>query len=358
MGVYKRNGKWEVRFRIKGTVYYRQVPEAQNKSQAKLAESAMRLEIYEGRYGREAGTYDFVKFCREIYMPHLRGHASTHVNIGYKVETLCRYFKGKRLADITQIAVEGYRRRRLAGNSNMGRPRKAVTVKSEINTLSAILDLAIDNGLLGANPCRKVKFPRGSLRSQRERVLSRDEEKRLMPYLHGEVKSAVEIAPLTGLRRREIIDRRAEDFNAVSRTVTLTRKGGKLKTLPLSAAAWAAFELLIATAGSDGYLFRNRKGNNFTSRGGVFKNALDKAKITGFTFHDLRHTFASRLAEAGADSFEIRDYLGHSSVAMTDRYVQTDAEQLRAAVERVQGGEVVEFRRKTGQAFTSVSPEA
>ena len=348
MGVYKRKGKWEVRFSIKGEKYYRQVPEAANKAQALVAEANMRKEVYEGTWGKEVGAEDFKEYCDEFYLPHLKGHAKTYDNIKYKVDVLCRHFGGKRLKDITQIAVEGYKRARLTGNSQLGRPRKPVTVKSEINTLSAILNHAVEDGQLGTNPCRRVKFPKGSLESRRDRVLSREEEGRLVPLLSGEVLAAVRIALLTGMRRHEIIQRRASDFDPKARSVTFTRKGGKRKTLPLSDEAWRVFEGLIGAAGPDGHLFRNRRGHNFTSKGGVFKNALAKAKVHGLTFHDLRHTFATRLAASGADPFVIRDYLGHTSVSMTDRYVSTRAEDMREAVNRAAGASVVPFQRKTG----------
>lgn len=350
MGVYKRQGKWEVRFTIRGVKYYRQVPEAANKPQAVVAEANMRKEVYEGTWGKEAGTADFAAYCREGYLPHLKSHASArhYDDIAYKVGVLCHHFAGRRLKDITQVSVEGYKRARLSGNSKLGRPRKPVTVNSEIKALSAVLNHAVENGHLGLNPCRRVKFAKGSLESRRDRVLSADEEARLLPLLQGEVAAAVRIALTTGMRRLEILRRTVRDFDAAGRTVTFTRKGGKRKTLPLSDEAWGEFARLMRGAGPDGYLFRRRGGHSYTSGGSVFKSALRKAKILDFTFHDLRHTFASRLAASGCDPFVIRDYLGHSSVTMTDRYVSTRAEDMRAAVNSLKGAAVIPFARKTG----------
>jgi integrase len=73
-----------------------------------------------------------------------------------------------------------------------------------------------------------------------------------------------------------------------------------------------------------------------------------KAGVLDFTFHDLRHTFASRLAASGCEPFVIRDYLGHTSVSMTDRYVSTRAEDLREAVNNLKGASVLPFARRTG----------
>ena len=64
-----------------------------------------------------------------------------------------------------------------------------------------------------------------------------------------------------------------------------------------------------------------------------FETACRRAKITGFTFHDLRHTFASRLVRSGVDLITVKDLLGHYSVKTTERYTYSNQEQKRKAVE-------------------------
>ena len=132
MPVYQRKGKWEIRLQIKGQKYYRQVPEARNKPQARVAEAHLLKEIYEGRYGREGGELgatDFVKFCREVYLPTAEQRLKDAAHVRRTVETLCRHFRGKRLKDITPMLIESYKRTRLAGNSRLCRPRHPATVK-------------------------------------------------------------------------------------------------------------------------------------------------------------------------------------------------------------------------------------
>lgn len=62
-------------------------------------------------------------------------------------------------------------------------------------------------------------------------------------------------------------------------------------------------------------------------------HACVKAKIADFRFHDLRHTAATRLADRGADAFQIAAILGHSSIQMTARYTHATSDGLRRVME-------------------------
>ena len=64
----------------------------------------------------------------------------------------------------------------------------------------------------------------------------------------------------------------------------------------------------------------------------AFVAAVRDAGLEDFRFHDLRHTFASRLNESGADPFVIRDLLGHSTVTMSSDYTQTSSETRQRAI--------------------------
>ena len=61
--------------------------------------------------------------------------------------------------------------------------------------------------------------------------------------------------------------------------------------------------------------------------------ALKRAKIHDFHFHDLRHTFATRMVQAGIDLYKVQRLLGHKSPIMTQRYAHHYPESLRDAVE-------------------------
>jgi integrase len=63
-----------------------------------------------------------------------------------------------------------------------------------------------------------------------------------------------------------------------------------------------------------------------------FRLAATKAALSDFRFHDLRHTFATRLAQAGVDLYKVQRLLGHKTAAMTQRYAHHSPESLREGV--------------------------
>jgi len=66
-----------------------------------------------------------------------------------------------------------------------------------------------------------------------------------------------------------------------------------------------------------------------------FTDAVRDAKIVNFTWHDLRHTFASRLVMAGVDIRNVQELLGHKSITMTMRYSHLSPEHRVAALEKL-----------------------
>ena len=66
--------------------------------------------------------------------------------------------------------------------------------------------------------------------------------------------------------------------------------------------------------------------------------ALDKTGNQNFHFHDLRHTFATRLAQRGVDIYKISKLLGHQDIRMTQRYSHHSPESLRDGIQVLEFG--------------------
>jgi integrase len=82
-------------------------------------------------------------------------------------------------------------------------------------------------------------------------------------------------------------------------------------------------------------VFANKAGDRFLEIRGAFKNACERAGISDFHFHHLRHTFASHWMMAGGDLYVLKSILGHKSIVMTQRYAHLSPEFKRTAVDRM-----------------------
>jgi integrase len=105
---------------------------------------------------------------------------------------------------------------------------------------------------------------------------------------------------------------------------------------------------MVKTLGpGKGRVFKNRRGKGYSWINSAFKNALARADIREFRFHDLRHTFASWLAMEGVPLSTIGRLLGHKTPQMTMRYAHLAPDYL-AKVEGflIQNSQKRESKRK------------
>jgi integrase len=130
-------------------------------------------------------------------------------------------------------------------------------------------------------------------------------------------------AALTGLRRSEILRLQAGDIRNGALWLDGRTKSGRPRAVPMTpeAARIAARRVPFPIGAA---LLRKR-----------FEAAREAAKLPAVRFHDLRHTYASWLVQAGQPLTSVRDLLGHSSSAVTDRYSHLAQTHLRAAVAKL-----------------------
>jgi integrase len=236
---------------------------------------------------------------------------------------------------LTAAAIARYEQRRVAEVS-------ASTVHNELSVLRHVLRLARRWGYLEAVPDLALpKKPEGRLR-----YLEKDEMDRLLaacresrnPYL----LTIVVLAIHTGMRRGEILGLEWERVDlAAARMTLLQTKSGRPRGVPINQDVYDALIALEPDSAHrrTGRLFPPQRGAG--RRGSqirvAFERALERAKITDFRFHDLRHTAASHLIMRGASLADVKEILGHSTMAMTLRYAHLSPAHLRSAVERLEG---------------------
>jgi integrase len=173
----------------------------------------------------------------------------------------------------------------------------------------------------------------------RLRWLKDDERTRLDRELPKELRAVVEAAAYSGLRLSSVIGMLKADVDLKARSLAVwaKRKGQRKRlVLPIGDALAAVLEAAIARSKCD-HVFVNRLGEPYTMWGvsGLFRKVVARAKIKDFTFHDLRHDFATRLRRARVPIEDIKDLLGHADVKTTMRYAHVGDPALHAAVANV-----------------------
>lgn len=125
-----------------------------------------------------------------------------------------------------------------------------------------------------------------------------------------------------------------------SKTLRTIRKKTKKKDrpariIPLNAAAVEILTRRAKVQSLSGYVFFNTAGNKIDAGKlkKTFKKACEDSGIASFRFHDLRHTFATRLDQRGVDLYKIAKLLGHEDISTTQRYAHHCSESLRYGVE-------------------------
>jgi integrase len=168
-----------------------------------------------------------------------------------------------------------------------------------------------------------------------------DEEGRLRKAIAAKFNPhmpELEIALNTGMRRGEQYSR--IDWTCVDlrrRDLYIPQsKNGNSRHIPLNAAALAAFKRMHRRTRGKGPIFASERGGQpLLGPRHWFEDAVRDAKLQNFTWHDLRHTFASRLVMAGIDLRTVAELLGHKKIQMTMRYAHLAPQHKLAAVEKL-----------------------
>ena len=176
----------------------------------------------------------------------------------------------------------------------------------------------------------------------RDRWLTADEEAGIMRAAPAWLRELIVFANHTGMRQGEILGLTWTGVDLFRRTVTVFKsKNGERRTIPLNQ---TALDLLKHKAGSpsvDTELVFPSKVQTRLNASNISRSlhlALEKAKITDFHFHDLRHTCATRMVQAGVDLYKVQRLLVHKSPIMTQRYAHHYPESLRSGVEALDVG--------------------
>jgi integrase len=326
--------QWHYDFQINGH-RYRNTTQTADKHKARDIEAKERSRILDGRHGiRRQPDISFRQFAETYMRDHSALHKRSTERDRYTLKILNAYFGALILHEITSHRIQQFMRERLAGrwkaHGQIGasNPIKPGTVNREVDTLKSILSKAVEWGKLAVSPARGIK--RLKVDNTRTRILTEDEQRRLLEAAPTKLRAIVLLALITGARIGELLALRWEDVTEDALTF-LETKNGKARRIPLSPAIDA---LLASLARQHAYVFTNvRTGDRYQSVRKVFERACERAGIrTGdVTLHTLRHTALSRMIAEGHDDYTVMAVSGHSSTRMLARYTHpSEARKLDA----------------------------
>lgn len=257
------------------------------------------------------------------------------------LKRLLAYFGGDTKLDrITADVIGRYRDERFAAGSKNRKdkdgkplPLSPAAVNRELALLRHLLRLAHEewNALAVVPKIRLEKEKQGRLRwltpEEANTLLAKCRERK------KDLADLVEFCVFTGLRQSEALGLTWERVDR-SRGVILLEvaKSGRRREVPLVDEADAV--LMRRGPQASGLVFGTSSWYAFRA---YWEAAVEAARLVDFHFHDLRHTFASWAVQRGATLQELKDLLGHSSLAMVMRYAHLSPEHLRSAVGRLSG---------------------
>jgi integrase len=256
-----------------------------------------------------------------------------------------------RLDEITREAVDAWMGRMLLAGT--GRP----TVNNRLKVFRMMLNYAIDNDVIHRDPTRRIKKIPTDIRAAR--TVTREEETRLLDACETpEERAQILLALDAGLRWGEVaglaLDAITGDYLVVrqvversTRTVRGYPKGKKPRVVPIATdrlrEALAVVALLAEPRGSDALVFVTIKADGDARpidasiwRNNIWRRLCSRSKVNPrgtkrrLTFHDLRHTYGTRLAAAGVPRSEIAALMGHADEKTTAIYIHpgTDGHRL------------------------------
>jgi integrase len=368
MAVYKRfNGKrikpndpnwergtWVVEFSLRGHYVKEVVPEARTKKQAEQVEVQIQQAIFDRKYNRASAVTRFSDFVDGVFLTWARENKRSWKDDEQRAGKLKEFFGYRAMRDITPMLIERFKSELRKSDSRYERPYSPATVNRYLQVLSRILSMAYANGIIDSNPMSRVKRLREP--EPRQRYLNQyaeDEEEGLMKALavYGEhVIALAELDLEVGMRLGELLNARWTDVDEVGQHILIVKtKNDKPRLVPLTARALEILKRLRQDASDNELIFDStRTGRKRRQLMVCFKQAVQEAGIGNFHFHDLRHTFATRLRAANVHEYDIADLLGHSTTPgdtrntkVTRGYAHGIPKRLRDAVNSLDSGKLL-----------------
>jgi integrase len=322
MSIYKRGKSWYAEFYIRGVRYGPKSLGPIPRSVATRWETEAKAKAWQGLYEPERPIVPtFATFALEFASIYKAGHRPLSTKAVVQIlRQLAPHFARYRLDEITLVMLERYTR-------DLASHHRPNTVNNHVDLIKQLFRHATRLGYLRVDPSLELRRVR--LDEPKTRVLTPEEDARLLAACNAHMRPLVQFGLLTGLRVGELVSLTWEQIDLRRETVTVWSGGAKSRrhrTIPLIP---LALDTVQNVPPGEGRIFGYRHIHS------GFRLAAKRAGLKDVTPHTLRHTFASRLAEQDVNSRLIQQFLGHASLLQTQRYINPHSSYAREAILRL-----------------------
>jgi integrase len=371
MRLYRRGKIYWFALEFEGSRYQKSTME-RSRVRAEGIASAFRTALAEHRVGiSERKTAPMFHDAMKAFLAWSKEEHNEHPRTFQRYRTsskpLLAYlkFKNKPIDELTPANVEDYNANRAKQvGKRTQRPIMPATINRELACLKAMYFHAVKDRGEFKNPVSEVGFlPENS---EQDRVLTFEEQRKYLAAAAPNLKDIATLILETGMRPEEIYRIQAKFvdqhqgyvLNPYGKTKAARRR------IPLNSVALAILKRRLQNPQGSPYLFPHRKDKSkpMLKVNNAHTAALAKSKVDHFRLYDLRHTWATRAAEAGMDMPTLASLLGHSKLNMVMRYAhpqerhQVDAVRLLEASNAAK--EIAEFERKNPARETPATVSA
>lgn len=315
--VYKRGKTYWIKWYEDGKAKYESL-KTQEKKDALVAKAAKELELRAGVPVAQSNC-TVAEFAEQYLMWHSGEYPWAQKEMGYYFDSVLLPEFGKmRLASLDPQKVELWKHKRLGSIGHISKkPIARATVNSELKKLKALVNKAVDWGVVPRNTIKSVQTlqrmdarPRSFFTAEQLQAL----------YEADESNSAIwQLLANTGMRVGEALNLKWENVDDVKIRIVSSKefrtKTRQWRDIPISPGAATALKQLRSKTNYDYVLppmckltLRNR-----------FGKACKKADIVG-TPHELRHTFISHLVMQGVPLRTVQVLAGHKTIGVTEQY--------------------------------------
>jgi integrase len=270
-----------------------------------------------------------------------------------RLKVLLPHFGERPIGTISKSSVREYRTKR-----HKEKQLTETTLNRDIEVLRHLLYWAMDEGFLAANPLARIRLPKQ--RRKPRPILNLTEEAKLLDAAAPHIRLLIIAALDSGLRRGELLTQHTEHIDLTRRVLLVTHSktpGGEAREIPLTARLTHLFAVLKNDS-PEGIAF-TYKGHPIQRIKTAWKAAIRRSGIRYFRFHDLRHTFNTRLMEAGVLQDVRKALMGHSSgEEVNSLYTHVELPVKREAIRKLEAWvEVEREKQRQEQGEPHAEPE-